>query len=674
MNPLLSEKRGAYETPLFKEYQTKDFLPALEEAISLARKRLEEIKKEKNPNFTNIIEAFEKIDKEASYVNTIYYNLFSAHASEEHQALAPKIAKINSEFMNDISLDEDLFLQVNKIYQQRESLDLNKEEAMLLKNTYKFFARNGANLDKDKKEELRKIDADLAPLSSKFEENVLKSTNSFELFIKKEDTEGLPDSFLESAAEAAKEKGKKGEYLLTLNAPSLIPFLTYSKRRDLREKVWRAYNTQCIEGPFSNKEIIKQKVELMHKRASLLGYNSYADYVLEERMAKTVNKVEDFLANLFTVSKKAALKDVEEVSAYAKKRDGIDELMPWDFGYYSEKLKEEKFGFSEQDLKPYFSIDKVVNGAFQLASQLYQVEFKSTKEIDVYHPDVKTFEVIDLKTKEVVGIFYTDFHPRETKKSGAWMTSYREQHIEDGKNKIPQISIVCNFTKPTSTKPSLLTFNEVETLFHEFGHALHGLLSNVKYESLSGTSVLWDFVELPSQFMENFLYEKEVLDTFAEHYESGKKIPEDLVNKLKASSKFLAGYSSLRQLNFAYLDMAWYKDRSGLDKDVLDFENEVTKKTNVLPKVEGTSRSVSFSHIFAGGYSAGYYSYKWAEVLDADAYEAFKEEGLFNKELAKRFKENILSRGGSEEPMELYKRFRGREPDPKALLRRDGLL
>tara|TARA_B100001248_G_C27399698_1_gene469134 strand:+ start:14303 stop:16330 length:2028 start_codon:yes stop_codon:yes gene_type:complete len=673
MNALLSQDRGPYETPIFKNYKVEDYLPALKESIRIAKERLEEIKSIKEPNFENVILALEDMDKEANFVNTIYYNLYSAHASPEHQALASDISAINAEYSNDISLDEKLFQQVKSVYDKQEQLSLGIEEKKLLEDVYKSFVRNGANLEPEKKEQLRDIDKNLAPLSSKFSENVLKAINAFELYLEEKDLEGLPESFVEAAKHAAEEKGKADQYLVSLQAPSFIPFITYSSRRDLREKVWRAYTTKCVEGELSNKEIIKKAVELRHKRAKLLGFSSHADYVLEERMAKSVSKVEDFLENLYQVSRPAAEKDVQEVEAFAKKIDDLDKLMPWDFAYYSEKLKEQKFGFHEEDLKPYFSLEKVIQGAFGLAKKLYGIDFRANSDIDTYHPDVRVFEVISPEN-QVQGILYADFHPRETKRSGAWMTSYRDQYVDNGENKIPQISIVCNFTKPTSKKPSLLTFDEVQTLFHEFGHALHGLLSKVKYKSLSGTNVLWDFVELPSQFMENFLFEKEVLDLFAEHYETKEKIPAELVEKLKASSKFLAGYASLRQLQFGFLDMAWHRDEEGLKHDVLEFEEMVTEKTRLFEKVAGTSTSVGFSHIFAGGYSAGYYSYKWAEVLDADAYEAFQERGLFDLDTAKSFHDNILSRGGSEDPMELYKRFRGREPDPKALLRRQGLL
>ncbi|MCB0347238.1 MAG: M3 family metallopeptidase [Bdellovibrionales bacterium] len=669
---LLSSERGAFDTILFDKINVEDFVPAIKIAIDEAKKNIDAIKKQA-ATFENIIEGLEFSSEKLDHVLTVYYNLFSAEASEKHQALATEVSRMSSNFSNDISLDADLFKKVKEVYDTRAKLKLSTEQAQLLNKTYKSFARNGALLSDDKKQELRKIDEELAPLSSKFSENVLKATNQFQMILKsKEDLAGLPESFLEASLAAAKEKSLDG-HLVTLQAPSLIPFLTFSSNRELRKKIAIANSTKCTSGEFDNREIIKKTVELRHKRAKLLGYRSHADYILEERMAKNPDRVIAFLEDLLKASRSAADKDVQEVQDFAKKLDGLDSLQSWDFGYYSEKLKEDKYGFNEEDLRPYFPLDKAIEGVFMVASKLYNITFTENKKIVPYHKDVQVFEVHDKNTKDLIGIFYADFFPRETKKSGAWMTDYRVQHFVKGNKKIPQISIVCNFTKPTATKPSLLTFDEVQTLFHEFGHSLHGLLSNCQYPSIAGTNVYWDFVELPSQFMENFLYEKEVLDLFASHYTTKEKIPSELVEKLKRSSKFQSGYFCLRQLNFALLDMYWHSSEDGLKEDVIAYEKRVTEATRLLPAIPGASASCGFAHIFAGGYSAGYYSYKWAEVLDADAFEAFKEEGLFNPEVSGRFRENILSRGGSEDPMELYKRFRGREPDPKALLRRDGL-
>lgn len=671
MSVLLSSERGAFETVLFNKIKESDFIPALKTAIDEAKKNIETLKK-KPATFENTIEGLEFSSETLDHVLTVYHNLFSAEASEALQALAPEISTLSSKFSNDVSLDEDLFKKVKEVYDSRSELKLSQEQKRLLDKTYKSFARNGALLSEVNKQELRKIDEELAPLSSKFAENVLKATNQFQMLLKtEEEIKGLPDSFLEASKGAAKEKNLEG-YLVTLHAPSMVPFMTFSARRDLRQKLAIANATKCTSGEFDNREVVRKTVELRHKRAKLLGFKSHADYVLEERMAKNPARVIQFLEDLLTASKTAALKDVEEVREFATK-DGVKDLQSWDFAYYSEKLKEQKYGFNEEDLRPYFPLDKAIEGVFLVSSKLYNLEFKENSEIIPYHKDVKVYEVRDKASKDLIGIFYADFFPRETKKSGAWMTDYRIQHVVHGKKKVPQISIVCNFTKPTQTKPSLLTFDEVQTLFHEFGHSLHGLLSNCQYPSIAGTNVYWDFVELPSQFMENFLYEKEVLDLFASHYQTKETIPSDLVEKLKRSAKFQSGYFCMRQLNFALLDMQWHASEEGLKEDIFAFEAKVTERTRVLPRIDQSCVSCSFSHIFAGGYSAGYYSYKWAEVLDADAFEAFREAGLFNPKVSQSFRENILSRGGSEDPMELYKRFRGREPDPKALLRRDGL-
>lgn len=669
---LLSSERGAFDTVLFEKIKVEEFIPALQIAIDEAKNNIIELKK-KPSSFENTIEGLEFSSEKLDHVLTVYYNLFSAEASESLQALASEVSTLSSKFSNDVSLDAELFQKVKDVYDSRSKLKLNTEQMRLLEKSYKSFARNGALLNDEKKQELRGVDEKLAPLSSKFSENVLKATNQYQLLLKnKEDLAGLPDSFLEASLAAAKEKSLEG-HLVTLQAPSLIPFLTFSARRDLRQELAMASGTKCTKGEFDNREIIKKTVELRHKRASILGYRSHADYILEERMAKNPDRVIAFLEDLLKASRTAAERDVNEVRAFAKKADGVDVLESWDFSYYSEKLKEEKYGFNEEDLRPYFPLDKAIEGVFLVASKLYDITFTENKKITPYHKDVKVYEVHDKKSNDLIGVFYADFFPRETKKSGAWMTDYRVQHFVKGEKKVPQISIVCNFTKPTETKPSLLTFDEVQTLFHEFGHSLHGLLSNCQYPSIAGTNVYWDFVELPSQFMENFLYEKEVLDLFAAHYKTKEKIPADLVEKLKRSAKFQSGYFCMRQLNFSLLDMYWHSSEDGLKEDVIAYEKRVTEATRLLPSIPGASASCGFAHIFAGGYSAGYYSYKWAEVLDADAFEAFKEEGLFNPQVSGRFRENILSRGGSEDPMELYKRFRGREPDPKALLRRDGL-
>lgn len=658
----------------FGSIRTEDFLPAAHFAISEARKKISLIKtNSQSPNFENTILALETASELFETVSSVYFNLFSAEASQEHQAIAKEISPLAAAFSSEVSLDSELFEKIKQVYQNSKTL--NPEQKMLTEKYYKDFCRNGALLSPSDKEKIRNIDQELSKLSPQFSENVLKSTNSFELVIDNPaDLKGIPDGVIESFAAEAESKGHKGKWLVTLHAPSYIPFMQYCQNRSLREKLWRAYNSRSFGGPNDNSQIVLKTVHLRHQRAQLLGFSTHADFVLADRMAETSENVFKFLKRLLEPSKKAALKDIQEVKTFAQKVDGLSELMPWDFSYYSEKLKEEKFKLSEEELRPYFSLEKVVQGVFEHAKKLYNLSFKPLTDVPVYHPDVKAYEVTDTQSGEYVGLFYTDFFPRETKKGGAWMTAYREQGFSSGQVRRPHVSIVCNFTKPTPSKPSLLTYDEVQTLFHEFGHALHGLLSKVTYKSIGGTNVYWDFVELPSQIMENWVREKEGLDLFASHYETGAKIPQDLVEKIKAANQFQSGYFSLRQLNFAYLDMNWHSKDPKQIQDVDNFEQESTANTQVLPRIPGTNTSCAFSHIFAGGYSAGYYSYKWAEVLDADAFEFFKEKGLFNPEVAQKFKDFVLSKGGSEHPMTLYKKFRGREPDPNSLLRRDGLL
>ncbi|MBK9323949.1 MAG: M3 family metallopeptidase [Bdellovibrionaceae bacterium] len=675
-NPLLEKFANKDQSVPFDKINVGHFLPALEQAIEIAKKNIEAIKKNKlEPSFENTIVALETCSELVERVTGIYGNLESAHASEEHRALAKEIYPKYSAFSSDVTLDSELFQKVKLVHDKRSSLDLNKEQLKLLEKTFLGFTRNGALLDEAGKQKLREIDQELSVLAPQFSQNVLKATNSFEMLLtQKSDLEGLPEGAIEAAAHMAETKGHKGQWLFNLQIPSYLPFLTYAKSRTLREKIWRAYGSKSFNDQFDNQEIIKKTVNLRHQRAQLLGFKTHADFVLAERMAKDPNTVYDFMTKLLEPSKAAALKDFEEVRAFAKEIDKLTDIQPWDFAYYSEKLKEKKYAFNEEDLRPYFKLENVVEGVFEHARRLYGLTFKETKEIPTYHPEVKVYEVFDVVTSKYVGLFYTDFFPRETKRGGAWMTSFRDQGLLGDNIHRPHISIVCNFTKPTPTKPSLLSYDEVRTLFHEFGHALHGMLSDCTYRSLSGTSVYWDFVELPSQIMENWAGEKEGLDIFARHYQTNDPIPAELVEKIKKSEKFQAGWTSLRQLQFAMLDMAWHSQDPVKISDVDAFEVIATENTRVLPKIPGTNSSCSFSHIFAGGYSAGYYSYKWAEVLDADAFEYFKEEGLFNPKVANKFKEHVLSRGGTEHPMDLYKKFRGREPDPKALLRRDGLI
>lgn len=676
LNPLLTPSNLKDQAVPFNLIKNEHFLPAVKQTIDDAHKKFQKILDQTAaPNFENTILALELLTDDLEYVSAIFSNLELAHGDEEMHKLAKEIYPIKTQFYSDITLNEKIFSKVKEVYNKKETLKLNQEQLRLLEKTYKSFARNGALLSASEKETLRKIDQELSVLSPQFSEHVLKATNAFEMYLdKKEDLAGLPDSAIEAAAHAAEAKGQKGKWLFNLQYPSYMPLITYSSHRHLREKIWKAYGSKCFNDNFDNQETIKKILNLKSQRAKLLGYNTHADFVLEERMAQDVSTVQKFLSQLLSPSKKAAQRDLEELKAFAKELDGTTELMPWDISYYSEKLKEKKYSFNEEDLRPYFKLENVIQGVFDHAKKLYGLTFKENKELPVYHPEVKVYEVFEEKTGKYMSLFYADFFPRETKKGGAWATSFRDQGMYHGEVKRPHASIVCNFTKPTPTKPSLLTYDEVRTLFHEFGHALHVMLSECTYRSVGGYNVYWDFVELPSQIMENWVTEKEGLDLFARHYETNETIPAELVAKIKASQKFQAGWMSLRQLQFGMLDMAWYTTDPKQITSVDEFETKAVAETRLLPKISGTNSSCSFSHIFAGGYSAGYYSYKWAEVLDADAFEYFKEKGIFNTEVATKFKENVLSKGDTDHPMNLYKKFRGHEPDPNALLRRDGLI
>jgi peptidyl-dipeptidase Dcp len=675
-NPLLQKFVGFDAAVPFDQIQLEHYKPALEESIKLAKQNVEALKKNPaEPNFENVIVALETCSERMGLVGLIFHNLETAHGNDEMMKIAPDIYQMSAAFGSDVSLDPEIFKKIKAVYDKKDTLKLNTEQNSLLEKTYKSFVRNGALLDQAAKDKLRAIDQELAGLSPKFGENVLKATNAFELWIEnKSDLDGLPESAIEAAAMAAEKKGQKGKWLFTLQYPSFSPFVTYAKNRSLREKLSRASSSKAFQDSFDNQENIKKIVSLKYERAQILGFKNHAEFVLEERMAKNSETVTQFLKRLVDAGKAAGTRDLQELKDFAKAQDGITDIQPWDVAYYSEKLKEEKYAFNEEELRPYFKLENVVQGVFEHANKLYGIHFKENTSIPVYHPEVRTYEIYENGTNRYMGLFYTDFFPRETKKSGAWMTTFREQGLHDGTVKRPHIAIVCNFTKPTATKPSLLTYDEVRTLFHEFGHALHGILADGTYPSVTGTSVYWDFVELPSQIMENWVGEKEGLDVFAKHYETQQPIPAELVAKLKRSQKFMTGWMMMRQLQFASLDMAWYTTDPKKISDVDAFETQATQDTRLMPKLPGTNASCSFAHIFAGGYSAGYYSYKWAEVLDADAFEYFLEKGIFSAEVAQKFKENILTKGGSEHPMELYKKFRGREPDPNALLRRDGLI
>jgi peptidyl-dipeptidase Dcp len=671
MNPLLED----FNTAPFSKISNDNFEPAIKEAIAIAKSEIDKIvKNTATPSFTNTTVALENTGEKLNRITSIFFNLNSAETNEEIQKIAQKISPWLSEFRNDITLNASLFEKVKTVYENRKNIDLTPEQEILLEKQYKGFTRNGANLKEDNKKQLRKIDTQLSKLSLQFGENVLAETNAFELHItNKEELSGLPESAKEAAEQLAKEKQKEG-WIFTLDYPSYIPFITYADHRELRKKMSLAFGAKGFQDNKNNNEqIVLDIVKLRHQRANLLGYKTHAHFVLEERMAETPEKVIDFSNNLLKKAKPAALREFKNLESYAKKLDGIDELQKWDGAYYAEKLKKEIFDLDQELLKPYFKLENVIDGVFEIANRLYDLNFEEISTIDKYHKDVKTYSVTN-HNNEFVSYFYADFHPRSGKRNGAWMTSYKSQQIRDGVNDRPHISIVCNFTKPTATKPSLLTFNEVTTLFHEFGHALHGMLANTTYTSLSGTSVSWDFVELPSQVLENWCYEKEALELFAKHYETGEIIPMKYVEKIKESASFHEGMQTLRQLSFGLLDMKWHSEDPSEITSVKAFENSAFAETKLYPDTPENCMSTAFSHIFQGGYSSGYYSYKWAEVLDADAFEYFLEKGIFNKEVATKFKETVLSKGGTEDPMELYKRFRGREPKPDALLKRAGLL
>jgi peptidyl-dipeptidase Dcp len=678
MNPLLKEFNSPFGAAPFNEVLPEHFLPALKEAIKLGKKNIENIKNSsEEASFSNVCEELDKSGEAVSKVARIFFNLHSCHSNDEVRDIAKDFSPLLTEYSNDIALDEDLFEKIKTVYQQIDQLDLTVEQRRLLDSQYKDFSRNGALLNAEDKGKLRDIDKSLADLSLKFGDNVLEETNSFVMLIDNQnDLKGLPESTIEQAQATAKEKGEEGKWAFTLQAPSFMPFLKYAENRDLREKLYKAFTSRAHHADErDNSDNIKNISRLRFERANLLGYKTHAHFVLEERMAETPEQVESFLQDFLEKAKPVATSEIEKLKEYAQESGGPkkEDFQKWDSSFWSEKLRNDLFNFSEEELRPYFKLENVVDGAFQLANKLYGLNFKLRDDIPLYHPDVSAYEVLD-EDGTHLSLFYADFFPRESKRSGAWMTSYKDQHIENGVDHRPHISIVCNFSKPTDTKPSLLTFNEVTTLFHEFGHALHGMLARTNYQSLSGTNVYWDFVELPSQILENWAFEKDCLDLFAKHYETGESIPMDLIKKIKASSNFQEGSMTLRQISFGLLDMSWHgHDTTSVD-DVSVYEEKAISSCSLLPAVAGSNQSSSFSHIFQGGYSAGYYSYKWAEVLDADAFEAFKEKGIFDKEVATSFRKNVLERGGSEHPKELYLKFRGKNATPDALLKRAGLI
>lgn len=675
-NPFFEKYNTPHGTVPFDQIRAEHFLPAIKEGIKCQETEIEEIiSNPEAPTFENTIAAYDRSGRLLDKVSSVFGNLLSAETNDELQALAKEIMPLLSEHGNNIILNEKFFARIKQVYDERESLSLSTEQEKLLEDIYESFARNGANLSNEEKEKYRKLSKEISLLTLQFSENNLKATNEYLLVVDdKEKLSGLPESALEAAAETAQEKGKEG-WAFTLQAPSYSPLMTYADNRELRHELYMAYNTKCTENGNSNMEIVKQLVNKRLELANLLGYKDFASYKLEHRMAQNSEAVYQLLNQLLDAYTPTAMKEHAEVQALAREEMGADfTLMPWDWGYYSHKLKGRKYNIDDEMLRPYFELSQVKEGVFGLANKLYSISFKKNPEIPVYHKEVDAYEVFD-KDGKFLAVFYADFHPRAGKRSGAWMTSFKGQWIdtETGENSRPHVSVVMNFTKPTQDKPALLTFSEVETFLHEFGHSLHGMLANTTYASLSGTNVYWDFVELPSQIMENFAIEKEFLHTFARHYQTGELIPDELVQRIIDSSNFNVAYACLRQVSFGLLDMAWYTRTTPFEGDVKAYEKEAWKKAQILPELKETCMSTQFGHIFSGGYSAGYYSYKWAEVLDADAFSLFQQKGIFNAEVANSFRENILSKGGTEHPMTLYKRFRGQEPTIDALLTRNGI-
>jgi len=662
------------KAPDFSKYTNFDYIAAINEAIALARGRVASIKAADISDFTLITE-LETCDEELGEVLEVFYSLLGTDTTDELQALAQEIGPLSSAFSSEISQDEDLFRMVDAVWQKRDSLNLNAAQYATLEKHWKGFVRNGALLDIAGKLRLKDIDSDMSRLGPQYSDNARKSAKAFSMLVNdKSELSGLPESAITAAAEEAEAKGHKGAWLFTLDYPSYGPFMMYADTRTLREKMWRAFSSRAFGDEFDNCETTLKIVNLRHARANLLGYKTHADFVLERRMAETPARVMAFLDRLKFVGFDKAKAELAELQAFIKSTGGPDDLKPWDIAYYSEKLKQDKYAFDSEALRPYFSVDAVLKGCFKHCEKLFGLTFRPATGYSVYHPDVQTFEVVDTDTGAALGLLYADFFPRDGKRSGAWQGTFRERRImRDGTTGLPLSVIVCNFTKPTKDKPSLLSFDEVETLFHEMGHALHTLLTEIDYPSVSGTSVHWDFVELPSQVMENWLTEKETLDLFAKHYQTGETIPQSLIDALRASQNFMAGWTLLRQVQLGVLDMAWHMTDPTEIKSVIEFERQVLDPMSLIPYVAGCV-TTSFGHLFAGGYSAGYYSYQWAEVLDADVFSLFRERGFYDAGTGRAFREHVLSKGGSEPPLELFKRFRGREPDPDASLRRKGLL
>ena len=679
MNSLLQDFNTPHGTIPFTQLREEDYLPAVQEEIKKALAQIDAITASTRPaDFENTIEALDRTGEKLNIITSAFFNLNSAHTNDNIQSIAREISPLLTDFANDIKLNQKLYRRVREVYDNRENLGLTPEQETLLTKQYKNFVRNGASLDQEDQQKLRNLDKELAALKLAFGENVLADTNAYSLELTEDDLDGLPQNVIDAARETAQSMDKDG-YVFNLQYPSYVPFMKYSARRDLREKLALAFGARGYQdNDNNNSQNVLDISRLREDRARILGYATHAHYVLEERMAKDPETVITFLQDLLHKAKPAAQRELEELHAFAKAEDNIAQLQKWDSAYYSEKLKKQRYDLDDQALKPYFSLENVLRGAFNIAGKLYGLTFSQVDNIEVYHEDVKTYEVYD-EDGRFMSVFYTDFFPRSSKRPGAWMTSYKDQAAYDGQQDRPHVSIVCNFTPPTSELPSLLTFNEVTTLFHEFGHALHGILADTTYRGLSGTSVHWDFVELPSQILENWCYEPEALQLFAKHYETGEVIPMEFITKIKEAASFMEGMQTLRQVSFGMLDMHWHGGGrvaagSTADDRVKETEQRAMDGTQLFPDVDTNCMSTAFAHIFQGGYSAGYYSYKWAEVLDADAFEKFLEDGILNSETGRAFRKHILSRGGTEDPMDLYVRFRGSKPSVDALLKRAGLV
>lgn len=673
-NPFFGKYKTPRETVPFNEIKLEHYMPAFEKGIKDSEAEINAIVRNRAlPDFENTIVALEKAGELLDNVSNVFYNLLSSESNDEMMELSQKVQPMLSAHSNDIMLNAALFNRVKEVYDNQDKFNLNAEQKRLLQKTYESFEASGATLNEADKEKYRQLSQELGQLTLMFGQNALKATNAFEMYLTEADMAGLPEGFKDACALAAQKKGKEG-YLVTLSATSYIPFMQYSSRRDLREKLYRANSSRCVGGEFDNTEIIRKIAATRLAIANLMGKKNYAEQALDKRMAKNQENVYNLLNQLLDAYRPTALQEMKELQGFAIGLEGKQiELMPWDFSYYSEKLKDAKYQINDELLKPYFELENVKKGVFGLATKLYGITFKKNTKVPTYHSEVEAFEVFD-KDGKYLAMLYTDFHPRDGKRAGAWMSEFKGQWIDGKKNSRPHVTIVMNFTRPTADKPALLTYDEVNTFLHEFGHALHGIFANTTYASMSGTSVYRDFVELPSQLLENFMSKKEFLDTFATHYQTGETIPTELIEKLKASSNYNVGYACLRQLSFGMLDMAYHTVTAPLTGDLTSFEREAVGKTQLLPFVDGAMTGTTFSHIFSGGYAAGYYSYKWAEVLDADAFSMFEKNGLFDQETAQSFRDNILSKGGTEDPMELYKRFRGQEPTIDAVMRRDGII